>query len=105
MTNIVAEVPSSDTLIIQWDFPEPEDQNGIIIGYVVEINATETGETYQLTSTLSTVIIDTLQPFTTYVCRIAARTRVGTGPYSIAITATTLQDGKQGSIATIMMHT
>lgn len=105
VTNIVAEVPSSDTLILQWDFPESEDQNGIIIGYVVEINATETGETFQLTSTLSTLTIDTLQPFTTYLCRIAARTRVGTGPYSIAITATTLQEGKQSSNITIMMHT
>lgn len=94
MTNVIAEAPSSDTLVLQWDLPEPEDHNGIIIGYVVEINATETGETYLLMTTAPSLTIDVLQPFTTYVCRIAARTRVGTGLYSIAITATTLQDCK-----------
>ena len=95
VTNLMVEVPSSDTLVLQWDLPEAEDQNGIIISYVVEINATETGETFQLMSALPTLTIDTLQPFTTYLCRIAARTMIGTGPYSIIITATTLQDGKQ----------
>ena len=94
MTNVIAEAPSSDTLVLQWDLPEPEDHNGIIIGYVVEINATETGETYLLMTTAPSLTIDVLQPFATYVCRIAARTRVGTGLYSIAITATTLQDCK-----------
>lgn len=95
VTNIMVEVPSSDTLVLQWDLPAAEDQNGIIIGYVVEINATETGETFQLMTTLPTLMTNTLQPFTTYLCRIAARTMVGTGPYSIAVTAATLQDSKQ----------
>ena len=95
MTNITAIVPSSDTLILQWELPESEHQNGIIIGYAVDINATETGGRFQLTTNLLTITIDTLRPFTTFLCRIAASTRMGTGPYSIAITATTLQDGEQ----------
>ena len=70
-----------------------EDQNGVIISYVVNVTAVETGMDFELTSSGTTLVADGLRPFTTYICRIAARTTVGVGPFSIAITAVTSQDG------------
>ena len=50
--------------------------------------------TFQLSSSNSSLMATRLQPFTTYICRIAARTAMGVGPYSIAVTAVTQQDGE-----------
>ena len=69
------------------------DQNGVIIGYVVNVTVIATGEMFQLTTTSTNLALDSLQPFTTYMCRIAVRTAVGIGPYSIAVVATTEQAG------------
>lgn len=95
VTNVVVNVLSSDTIELEWDLPEAEDHNGIIISYIVEINAIDTGERFQLTSISSALTVNNVNPFTTYSCRIAARTIAGTGPYSIAVIVTTLQEGKQ----------
>ena len=94
MKNAVAEVTSPNSIMLRWDLPEADHQNGEITGYVVDINVMESGEQFELITNLTSLNVDFLQPFTTYLCRIAARTSVGTGPYSITITATTLQDGK-----------
>ena len=92
--NPTIEVTSSTSLILRWEPPELEDQNGVIIGYVVNVTAVETGMIFQLSSSDSSLMATGLRPFTTYICRIAARTAVGVGPYSIAVTAVTLQDGE-----------
>ncbi len=96
VVNPTIEVISSTTLLLRWEPPELEDQNGVIIGYVVNVTAVETGMTFQLSSFSfdSSLTASGLRPFTTYICRIAARTDVGVGPYSIAVTAVTQQDGE-----------
>lgn len=94
VVNLTIEVTSSTSLFLRWEPPELEDQNGIIIGYVVNVTAVETGMTFQLSSSDSSLMATGLRPFTTYICRIAAITAVGVGPYSIAITAVTQQDGE-----------
>ena len=70
------------------------DQNGVIIGYVVNVTVMGTGEMFQFSTLSTNLTLDSLRPFTTYVCRIAARTLIGIGPYSIAVVATTEQAGK-----------
>jgi hypothetical protein len=96
VVNPTIEVTSSTSLFLRWEPPELEDQNGIIIGYVVNVTAVETGMIFQLSSSSSdsSLMASGLRPFTTYICRIAARTAVGVGPYSIAVTAVTQQDGE-----------
>ena len=86
-------VTSSTSLLLSWEPPELEDQNGVILGYVINVTAVETGMNFELRSTETTLAVDGLRPFTTYICRIAARTVVGVGPFSIAVTAVTSQDG------------
>ena len=93
MVNPSITVTSSTSLFLRWEPPELEDQNGIIIGYRVNISEVETGANFQLSSSDPPLSVEGLRPFTTYICRIAARTRVGVGPYSIAVTAVTRQDG------------
>ena len=92
--NPVGTVVSSTSISLEWDPPGTPEQNGIIIGYVVNVTEVGTGEKFQRSSTTTSLTLDSVRPFTTYVCRIAARTVVGIGPYSIAITATTEQAGK-----------
>ena len=93
-TNPAGTVTSSTSIFLEWDPPDVSDQNGVIIGYVVNVTVIATGEMFQLTTTSTNLPLDSLQPFTTYVCRIAARTVVGIGPYSIAVVATTEQAGE-----------
>ena len=64
-----------------WIPPAQEYQNGIIIGYVINVTVEETGEMYQLYSS-TTNITATLIPFTTYTIVITAENSVGTGSYT-----------------------
>ena len=100
VVNPAINVTSSTSLLLSWEPPELEDQNGVILGYVVNVTAVETGLNFELRSTQTTLAVDSLRPFTTYICRIAARTIVGVGPFSIAVTAVTSQDGK----STALLH-
>ena len=93
VVNPAINVTSSTSLLLSWEPPELEDQNGVILGYVINVTVVETGMNFELRSSETTLAVDTLRPFTTYICRIAARTVVGIGPFSIAVTAVTSQDG------------
>ena len=77
----------------EWEPPSPEDQNGLIVGYTINITDLETGERYQHLSTSTNITIGSLTPFTTYICIIAARTNIGIGPFSTVVTVQTLEDG------------
>ena len=90
---------SSRSAIIAWNPPLPDGQNGVIIGYKITITVVETGEMFQLFSTTNDLTIDTLSPYTTYVCVIAATTSVGVGTFSNNITFQTLEDGKNISLS------
>ena len=92
--NPVAQTSSSTSIILEWEPPILGEQNGIITGYVVNIAVESGNVNFQFNITSLSLLVEGLTPFTTYSCRIAARTIVGIGPYSPAITALTLQDGK-----------
>ena len=84
---------SSQSIILVWEPPSPEDQNGLIVGYTINITDLETDERYQHISTSTNITIGSLTPFTTYICIIAARTNIGIGPFSTVVTVQTLEDG------------
>ena len=75
-----------------WQNPLPEDQNGIIRLYFINITEEETGRQLQLTSSAPHILVEFLHPFYTYVCTVAAST-VDIGPYSPAFTVITLEAG------------
>lgn len=91
--NFEAEATSSQSAVISWDPPPTSEQNGVITGYTINVTAVETGEMFQLFSEETSLNVDTLVPFTTYFCVIAASTSIGTGPFSTVFTLRTPEDG------------
>ena len=77
-----------------WSPPSANEQNGVIIRYVINVTVVGTGHTFQLISTNTTLTVTNLTPYTTYNCIIAAETSAGTGPFSSQFTVSTPQDGE-----------
>ena len=92
--NFTVNSESAYSAIVSWSPPPVEEQNGIIIGYVISVTEDETGDTFQLPVTATVVTINNLRPYHTYTCVIAAETSVGLGPFSAGVSFTTHEDGK-----------
>ena len=85
----------STTLVLSWQPPAPENQNGIIVHYIVNITEMETGRLLSFTAVNTTTLsVPMLHPFYTYTCIVAAVT-VGIGPYSTTVQVELPEDGKQ----------
>ena len=91
--DINTTVLSSEEAVISWNAPDVAEQNGIITGYVINITHANTGQSFQRMSSSNELFLTDLQPFTTYTCRIAARTSMGVGPYSFAVSFLTEETG------------
>ena len=63
----------------------------------MNVTALETGEEFELVSdsALNQLTVNSLNPHTTYIFTVGGETSVGVGPSSMAVTATTLEDGKK----------
>ena len=70
------------------------DRNGAITGYFVNVTNVENDITLQLFTTSTTLIVDSLEPFTVYTVIVAAQTAVDAGPYSIGLSQITMEAGK-----------
>ena len=92
--NFTAAPTSPRSANVTWNPPTVDQQNGVIIRYIINVTVVETGQMFQLTSTTTTLNINTLSPYRTYICTIAAMTSVGIGPFSTQFTFATPQDGK-----------
>ena len=99
--SITGVATSPQSVVIAWDPPLPESQNGVITSYVIDVFEVETGDMFQLNSATNSLTIDSLSPYTTYVCVIAAMTSVGLGPFSTNFTIRTLEDGKKISFSVL----
>ena len=102
-------VQSSRSLLLTWEPPFLEKQNGLLIQYHVIVMETKIlyldngtvvsqmgmnrNRTYNV-SEGRTQLIDMLHPSYNYTVRIAAATVVGIGPFSDPITVMTLEDGE-----------
>ena len=91
--NITGTPGDTREILLHWEPPFPENRNGIIIGYVVNVTRMNSGEILLLMSTTNSITISSLNPFTVYVCAIAATTSVGSGPFSDEIAVQTLEEG------------
>ena len=60
----------------------------------MNVTNVENGITVQLFTSSTSLIVDSLEPFTLYAITIAAQTGVGGGPYSIALSEITMEDGE-----------
>ena len=75
-----------------WDPPSPEHQNGPIVTYTVMIVEVETAMSQQFTTMDTTLMLNSLRPYTTYELTVAAHTTAGMGPFSSPATVQTLAD-------------
>ena len=78
---------------INWSLPLPEEQNGIIRNYTVNITVAETGQYMQLTTDNNTITAESLHPFYHYHYSVAAVT-IASGPYTEVNVLQTPQDGE-----------
>ena len=78
---------------INWSQPLPEEQNGIIRSYLINITAAETGQHIQLTTNNTTITAENLHPFYNYHYSVAAVT-IAAGPYTELHSLLTPQDGE-----------
>ena len=77
-----------------WSPPALEEQSGDIIRYVINVTHADTLETNQYYTSLTHIHITGLDPYTTYVCVVAAETSVGIGPFSYLYFIQTPEAGK-----------
>ena len=95
---------TSTTLALSWQPPAPENQNGIILHYIVNITEMETGIVLSYTAVNTTILtVPTLHPFYNYTCIVAAVT-VGVGPYSAPAVIQMPEDGKLAFLAQNILH-
>ena len=85
---------TTDIVELIWQPPALPDQNGVIVGYLINITSLDSGVIQQLTSSSPSLLIMNLQPFTRYSCVIAARTAVGLGPFSTVVSVQTMEAGE-----------
>ena len=111
--NVIVTVESSRSIMLTWERPPQEEENGLLVRYHVivietQINYTDDGveitgmqrylnRTYNVSEGRAQ-LIDSLHPDYNYTVRIAAATEPGIGPFSNAITVRTEMDGELMSL-------
>jgi len=97
--NFTIEVITPRTLYFSWEPPPLEQQNGVIIGYVVQIISDDSGLVFQIFSNGNSTNVSATHfiPYTVYRCTVAATTVPGTGPYTDEVLILTPEDGKHNS--------
>ena len=96
-SNYTAVSLSSRSILLTWDAPPVEGQNGIITGYTVNKTELETGEVSAMFTESHNLTLHSLQPFTTYGFLVSAQTVAGRGPTSHFLFVTTHEEGSNMS--------
>ena len=76
---------------LTWSSPPKEKQNGVIIGYKVEVEGPDPLSCIDVADTNAKV--DELRPNTKYIFKVSAKTAVGIGP-AASLKCTTCEEGK-----------
>ena len=91
--SIQAQPIDSRSLLLAWEPPLAEEQNGVIQEYLINISVAETGDEFQYRSPNTTLIVEDLHPHYTYSLVISAVT-ISPGPYSEMYTVQMPEDGR-----------
>jgi len=89
----VVENATSNTIVLSWQPPLIEDQNGDITTYLLRLTTLETGESQEVLTESTNYTLDLVSPNTLYTAVVAAVTSAGRGPFSAAVSVHTLEDG------------
>ena len=90
--NLLGSPISPRILNYTWSPPPPDQQNGVIIHYVITVIEVDTGEEMQLTINTTWLRLDGLHPYYTYDFTLAAVT-VSQGPFSDTDSVRMPEDG------------
>ena len=90
---VTSGIVTSTSIILVWQPPPLESQNGIIRSYEIVLVETQTVTTSVYSTTETTITISSLHPYYVYEYRVAAVTDA-TGPYSDPLSVQTLPAGK-----------
>lgn len=90
--SVVAVAVTTRSILVTWDAPPADQQNGALQYYLVMVLAQQTLATLSLNSTSTSLTIPNLHPAYVYSIEVAAAT-VSVGPYSNALSITTPDDG------------
>ena len=96
--NFLGSATSSRSIFLTWSSPLFEDQNGVLVGYTINVTLIEMGEYFELHSDANNLTADSLRPFSMYAFKIAGQTVVGVGTFSDAIAIMTPEDGEDGNV-------
>ena len=103
--NLSSSNTSTSSFILRWEEPPLEVQNGEIIGYNITVtNRVEKTLPLLMDTANTTLIVSSLNDSTLYKVSVAARTRVGVGPFSEPISITTKYNFVPGKYQTLL-HT
>lgn len=80
------------SVLLEWDPPQFDLQNGFIRQYILRVTHNRTGLSYTVVSYFTQHLLQNLFPFNTYFFEVAAET-IGPGPYSSPLAVTLLQAG------------
>ena len=94
VTSITGYADSAYSVSLTWNPPPDDKHNGILTGYVVNVTVLENNGSFSLVTKNSSLVLDTLKPFRTYMFAIAPMTVVGFGPTGVLFTIKTPQAGK-----------
>ena len=90
-------INDSRSLILNWEVPLPQDVNGIVIDYTINISSTLGTNSILVGSNITSYTLTSLKPYIAYTCIIAAYTSVGRGPFSVGVTISTPEDAPEAS--------
>ena len=83
---LTATPTNARTLVLTWRPPAEENRNGLIRGYTVNVTGVLSGQTQQFETEETWLTVESLHPYYSYNCSVAART-IGLGPFTYNVTA------------------
>ena len=91
--NVTTRTVNSTTIQVTWAPPAPENQNGIITLYNINVTVSETKSDFVLNASTTSLNVTGLHPHYTYTFAVTAVT-IRPGPYSEPQAITTPEDCK-----------
>ena len=91
--NVSGTVVNFSTIVLNWNPPAIDDQNGIVRYYVVNVTEVQTANVLEFTANTTGLSITSLHPAYTYEIAVSAAT-IGPGPFSPALTLQTAEAGR-----------
>ena len=90
---VSAMATSPHSITLNWSPPPPSEQNGPIIGYIINVTVLESDETFQRETDTTSLTVDA-RPYRTYSFFVSAKTVVGYGPFGTDVIIRTPESGE-----------